>query len=166
MNHASVSLTVLDGVHQGRMVSMLPLPFLIGRAGECHLRPTSELVNLHHCVIEDRQGRPVIRDLASSSGTFVNNLRLLTEYPLIDGDELRVGPLRFRIGVDYPIHAIEEEEPDDDDVLAKLPRHRDDMAPTEPVSDALTQGSAPRSNGPSTKVFERVTPTAQPATTA
>jgi pSer/pThr/pTyr-binding forkhead associated (FHA) protein len=144
-------------------MAALPLPFLIGRSGECHLRPTSDTINLHHCVIEDRQGRPVIRDLASASGTFVNNMRLTTDYPLFDGDELRVGPLRFRVSVDYPIQAVEE--PDDDDVLSKLVARSDEVTSTEPVSDALTQGGTPRPTNPPTKVFERLTHETSAATT-
>jgi len=106
-NETKVSLVVVEGTHAGRALPVRS-PFLIGRAAECQLRPASEQVSLQHCVIEDRPGCAVVRDLSSATGTFVNDDRLMSDYQLRDGDELRVGPLRFTVRVEEPIHLTED----------------------------------------------------------
>lgn len=114
-----VRLVVVGGPHDGKVLPV-QLPFMVGRAAECHLRPASVAVSALHCAIEDRQGRPVVRDLGSTNGTFVNGVRLTCEFPLRDSDELRVGPLRFLVrvydlfhtqdGDDSAIRLIDEDE--------------------------------------------------------
>jgi pSer/pThr/pTyr-binding forkhead associated (FHA) protein len=95
----TVSLVVDGGPHDGRVIPILP-PFLIGRAPECNLRPSSAFISIHHCVIEIHEGQVILRDLGSRNGTFLNEDRLLNECPLCDGDELLVGPLRFFVRSD------------------------------------------------------------------
>lgn len=107
-DQSRLSLIVLGGVHDGRILSSLPLPFLIGRETKCNLRPSSDVVSPRHCVIESRQGRPIVRDLDSANGTFVNGIRVSCDLPLLDGDELEVGPLRFMVNVDVPVHLSAE----------------------------------------------------------
>ncbi|WP_439621237.1 FHA domain-containing protein [Gemmata sp.] len=122
-------LTVLDGAHEGRVLAGRPLPFLIGRGRGCHLRPAGDGVGTLHCVVEDREGRPVVRDLGSAGGTFVNGERLTGACHLIDGDELRVGPLRLLVTVEG----------------------RPDLAPEYDADDApagLIPGCAPPGPGP------------------
>jgi pSer/pThr/pTyr-binding forkhead associated (FHA) protein len=95
----ALSLVVASGPHEGRAIPLV-LPFVIGRAAGCHLRPASALVSHEHCVIENRDGRAVIRDLDSTNGTFLNDDLLLADCPLNDGDEVRVGPLRFIVRIE------------------------------------------------------------------
>lgn len=108
-----VRLVVVGGVHDGRVLPVQP-PFLIGRAAECNLRPASEGVSMRHCAIESRQGRPVILDLGSANGTFVNGVQLTCDFPLRDGDELCVGPLHFFVRV-YDLIRCDEAATDDGD---------------------------------------------------
>ena len=89
-----VNLYVAGGVHDGRVIPVRGT-FLIGRAVGCHLRPASEAVAPRHCAIEVRDRGPVLVDLGSDTGAFVNDDRLARAGPLRDGDELQVGPLRF-----------------------------------------------------------------------
>ncbi len=84
------SLVVVGGVYNGRVIPILA-PFLIGRAAECNLR---QAISLKHCVIEEREGRIVVRDLDSTNGTFLNDYLLTRGCPLREGDDLRVGPLQ------------------------------------------------------------------------
>jgi pSer/pThr/pTyr-binding forkhead associated (FHA) protein len=95
----ALSLVVAAGPHEGRTIPLV-LPFVIGRAAGCHLRPASALVSHEHCVIENRDGRAVIRDLRSTNGTFLNEDLLLADCPLNDGDEVQVGPLRFIVRIE------------------------------------------------------------------
>ncbi len=101
------SLVVVGGVHDGRVIPILP-PFLIGRAAECNLRPASQAISLKHCVIEEREGRIVVRDLDSTNGTFLNDDLLTRGCPLSEGDDLRVGPLQFLVCKNDSVRTIDQ----------------------------------------------------------
>jgi pSer/pThr/pTyr-binding forkhead associated (FHA) protein len=72
-------------------------PFLIGRAPDCQLRPTSPLIAWQHCVLDCRGGKAFVRDLYTVAGTFVNGRPVSGQVELHDGDQLKVGPLLFAI---------------------------------------------------------------------
>lgn len=92
-----LTLLVLEGSQRGQRVSVSRLPFLIGRGPECHLRPVSPAVGSPHCVLLDHSGVLMLADLGSATGTFVNGVRLEGILAVGDGDELVIGPLRFRL---------------------------------------------------------------------
>jgi pSer/pThr/pTyr-binding forkhead associated (FHA) protein len=92
-----LKLVVLAGAKQGLEIPLKKEKFLIGRAKECALRAGSEAISRRHCAIVRASGRVTVRDLGSRNGTFVNDERIEKEVPLSVGDELRVGPLKFRI---------------------------------------------------------------------
>ena len=66
-------------------------PFLIGRAGDCHLKLGCPMASRHHCELIVRGDRVVVRDLGSRNGTFVNTDRVWTERELAPGDNLSMG---------------------------------------------------------------------------
>lgn len=89
-------------------------PFLIGRARDCHLvLPESEelraLTSRWHCHLLLQDGAPHVVDGSlgpvpgsaapkpSNTGTRVNGRLIAGPTPLKDGDELEVGPWRFRV---------------------------------------------------------------------
>jgi predicted component of type VI protein secretion system len=92
-----LKLVVLAGAKQGLEIPLKKDKFLIGRAKECALRAGSEAISRRHCAIVRAGGCVTVRDLGSRNGTFVNDERIEKEVPLSVGDELRVGPLKFRI---------------------------------------------------------------------
>lgn len=92
-----LKLVVLAGAKQGLEIPLKKEKFLIGRAKECALRAGSEAISRRHCAIVRAGDRVTARDLGSRNGTFVNDERIEKEVPLSVGDELRVGPLKFRI---------------------------------------------------------------------
>jgi pSer/pThr/pTyr-binding forkhead associated (FHA) protein len=92
-----LKLKVLQGTNAGQEVTINSPTFLIGRAEDCHLRPGSEMISRHHCVIVVDQTYVAIRDFGSKNGTYVNDLRVFGECELKSGDHLRVGPLEFEI---------------------------------------------------------------------
>jgi len=79
------------------------------------MSPENLDISRHHCVFEVEPPTVRIRDLGSSNGTYVNGVligrrsyqkrKFDTELPrqatleLNDGDEVRVGHLVFRVGV-------------------------------------------------------------------
>jgi predicted component of type VI protein secretion system len=92
-----LSLVVLQGKPEGREIPIRITQFLIGRDPQCHLRPASPLISKRHCAIFIRQGKVFLKDFDSTNGTVVNQKPLKGEVQLRHGDEIRVGPLEFRV---------------------------------------------------------------------
>jgi pSer/pThr/pTyr-binding forkhead associated (FHA) protein len=94
-----LKLIVLAGAKQGLEIPLKKDKFLIGRAKECSLRAGSEAISRRHCAIVRKDDAWTARDLGSRNGTYVNETRITEEVTLAPGDELRVGPLKFRIAL-------------------------------------------------------------------
>jgi hypothetical protein len=92
-----LKLVVLAGAKQGLEIPLKKDKFLIGRAKECSLRAGSEAISRRHCALVRKDAEWTARDLGSRNGTYVNDARISDEVALKIGDELRVGPLKFRI---------------------------------------------------------------------
>ena len=92
-----LKLIVLAGAKEGLEIPLKKDKFLIGRAKECALRAGSDAISRQHCAITRHENHYTVRDLGSRNGTYVNDERISTEVPLVAGNELRVGPLKFRI---------------------------------------------------------------------
>jgi pSer/pThr/pTyr-binding forkhead associated (FHA) protein len=92
-----LKLVVLAGAKEGLEIPLKKDQFLIGRAKECALRAGSEAISRRHCAITRREDRYTVRDLKSRNGTYVNDQKIGAEVTLKVGDELRVGPLKFRV---------------------------------------------------------------------
>ncbi len=94
-----VKLIVTNGRHTGREIPVKGPKFYIGRAEDCHLRPASDQVSRHHCVIRVASDSVTVRDLGSRNGTFVNGKRISDKSPLMPGDRLVVGQLDFDVHI-------------------------------------------------------------------
>lgn len=92
-----LKLIVLAGAKEGLEIPLKKDKFLIGRAKECALRAGSEAISRRHCAIVRREQGWTVRDLGSRNGTIVNGEKITKEVLLKDGDELGVGPLKFRV---------------------------------------------------------------------
>lgn len=92
-----VRLVISSGKNAGRVVPVTGERFFIGRAEDCHLRPNTDLVSRHHCVITVEDGFVTVRDFGSRNGTFVNGERIRGEEELNNGDSLSIGPLKFKV---------------------------------------------------------------------
>ncbi len=92
-----VRLVVSSGKNVGRVVPVTGDRFFIGRAEDCQLRPNTDLISRHHCVITVEDGFVTVRDFGSRNGTFVNDERIRGEEELNNGDNLSVGPLKFEV---------------------------------------------------------------------
>lgn len=92
-----VKLIVSAGKNAGQALSVAGPKFFIGRSEECQLRPHSDQVSRHHCVILVDEGYVGIRDFGSKNGTFVNGSRVKMEQELRNGDQLQIGPLEFEV---------------------------------------------------------------------
>jgi len=92
-----VKLKVLVGPNAGKEVPVVGNKFLIGRAEDCQLRPRSDLISRHHCVLMLEDALLIVRDFGSKNGTIVNGERVFGERELAAGDRLQIGPLDFEV---------------------------------------------------------------------
>ena len=132
-----VNLTVVGGIHNGRIIPIKVSEFLIGRDPKCQLRPTSSEIGRQHCAIVLRDEIAYLRDYEFRQGTLVNG-RLLTggELQLEDGDTIKVGPLTFQLSLEEE-RSVASSETDDDLVVTSLSK-------TSPEETLLTSRSTPR----------------------
>jgi DNA-binding winged helix-turn-helix (wHTH) protein len=73
----------------------IPLPEganVVGRDPECVLTIPSGHVSRRHAQIIVTGGKATVQDLGSKNGTLVGGKRVRGEKPLVEGDEIRIGP--------------------------------------------------------------------------
>ena len=95
----SVQLVVASGNRAGQVIPIVIDKFIIGRAADCHLRPSSELISRYHCALLVGDG-VVARDLGSRNGVRLNGERIHAEQKVNNGDKLTIGPLEFFVKID------------------------------------------------------------------
>src|SRR4051794_23405972 len=96
-------LRVLSGPHAGETFEVKRGKLLIGREEDCHLRPDSEFVSRHHCVLLLDDFTLRARDLASKNGTFVNGRRIGGgETILLHDDMISIGEMICQIDLAQP----------------------------------------------------------------
>jgi len=100
-----LKLKVLEGKNAGKEIAVQAKKFFVGRAEDCHLRPGSDLISRHHCVLLVDEGYVGVRDFGSKNGTYVNDERVVGERELKAGDRLSIGPLRFEIHMAHGLAA-------------------------------------------------------------
>ena len=98
-----VSLKVIGGKNDGRLIKIGVPEFVIGRGETAHLRPQRDLVSRAHCSIVVEDGKVLIRDLDSRNGTFVNDEQIKGEVVAKVGDQVRVGRLIFEMVIDHAV---------------------------------------------------------------
>jgi pSer/pThr/pTyr-binding forkhead associated (FHA) protein len=94
-----VKLKVVVGSNTGEELRIPGPKFFVGRAEDCHLRPRSDLISRHHCVLILEGSYLGVRDFGSKNGTQVNGERVAGERELKAGDRLKIGPLEFEVKV-------------------------------------------------------------------
>ena len=92
-----VKLVVMGGKNAGKEIPVSGPKFFIGRAEDCQMRPQTDLVSRHHCVILLEEGFVAVRDFGSKNGTLVNGEAIRSEQELKSGDRLKIGPLEFEV---------------------------------------------------------------------
>ena len=95
------TLTVRDDRGAEQTLELADLPFRIGKKGGAnHLVLQRTNISREHCLILEKDGGFVVRDLRSRNGTYLNGTRIAGQAPLADGNVIRVGPyaLTFHAG--------------------------------------------------------------------
>jgi hypothetical protein len=70
----------------------------IGRSIECHVVFDSVAVSRRHAEVGLENGEPVVVDLASANGVFVNGQRIRGKHRLTEGDIVVIGDQKLRLG--------------------------------------------------------------------
>ncbi|QDV35193.1 FHA domain-containing protein [Tautonia plasticadhaerens] len=109
-----VSLIVVQGKPEGKVIPLATTRFRVGRGEGCHLRPNNEQVSRNHSEVEVLEDSVVVRDLGSRNGTFVNNQRLEpnTDHVLKNKDLIQIGPLTFAVSIQGAPAAAASAPPD------------------------------------------------------
>ena len=94
-----VKLVMFKQDGQRKDLSLETPTTVIGRGEECSLRIPLMSVSREHCEVNVDEDEVVVKDLASSNGTYVNNARV-NEMSLNAGDRLVVGPVVFTVQID------------------------------------------------------------------
>ncbi len=68
----------------------------LGRHPNNSIQLLDKIVSKEHCIVEERDGRFVLRDLGSLNGTYINGDRVRGEQLLKHGDEVSLGMTRAR----------------------------------------------------------------------
>jgi len=84
-----------------RAIKFGPKPFTIGRLADNDLSFDNPYISRHHAEIVQQGSEYLLRDLGSTSGTYINGDRV-TEHVLVEGDLIRLGRAR---GVEFLFHA-------------------------------------------------------------
>lgn len=84
------SLVFRSGVNEGRIVPLLPMTMSIGREHDNNIELKDPEVARYHARIIYEEGRFVVEDLESSTGTWVNG-QGQKRAPLTEGDVVRIG---------------------------------------------------------------------------
>ena len=90
-------LIVLRGRSASKAVKLAEGITTVGRQDDCQLRIASAQVSRKHCQLFEHKGHLLVKDLGSANGTFVNGQKVAPQRVLEAGDELAIGPIRFRI---------------------------------------------------------------------
>jgi pSer/pThr/pTyr-binding forkhead associated (FHA) protein len=103
-----VKFKLLKGSHAGKEVKLPTPKCLIGRNDDCNLKPQSEAVSRRHCVIITTDSEVMIRDLNSRNGTIVNGEKITGDTVLLNGDNVKVGPLEFEMIIEHTAARIKK----------------------------------------------------------
>lgn len=143
-----VSLVVLSaGKASGQAIPIVLPQFVIGRDPQCNLRPASALISKKHCAVRVRQGRVFVQDFESTNGTFLNEKPVKGEVELKHNDNLKVGPLSFRVSIEGQPAAHPTPKPQETTTAAAaaVAKGKADPAKTPPPQTILASA---KSNAP------------------
>lgn len=90
VNHCRWVLTVIEGNDRGRQFIGATPELKIGRQPENHICLRDPKVSRFHAIIKIKDSYLMIKDLQSTNGTIVNNLRVRRQ-KLQPGDQIKLG---------------------------------------------------------------------------
>jgi predicted component of type VI protein secretion system len=176
-----VSLIVVQGKPEGKVIPLSMPRFKIGRGEDCHLRPNNEQVSRNHAEVVLEPDRVIVRDLGSRNGTLVNNRKIGNEeYVLKNKDLIQVGPLTFAVSIqgapvevgvkpkaDPVTRAASLDDVSDDQVDSWLVGDQNNPAPERPsgvyTGDTMTFNAYKDASKPKSDPAQVAAPKSNPA---
>ena len=80
---------------------------VLGREGPGIILLKSSTVSRRHARIKIEGDRAVVEDLGSKNGTYVNDRRVTSPTPVVDGNQVRIGSLLFTFRLPQPAGSTE-----------------------------------------------------------
>jgi pSer/pThr/pTyr-binding forkhead associated (FHA) protein len=109
----------------GREIPVNNQEFVIGRGADCDLRLTDDDVSRHHCSIHSSGDEPLLLDLGSANGTFLNGQRIRSQSVLNSGDQISLGAHSYVVLLgDSEPPATSKLAPDPNRVTRRVPAHK------------------------------------------
>ena len=99
MQQPTITLTVQQGLKRGQRFSVAKDSIVIGRMMGNDVVISDPEVSRRHASITWERGQPILRDLGSTNGTFVNDVRLTRPQALSDGDTIGLGKVQLVFSV-------------------------------------------------------------------
>lgn len=161
-------LLILTGKHEGQRLTLPEKDVVVGRSEECNITLKTDEVSRRHCCLSFADGQLSVRDLGSRNGTLVNGAETSGNVVLNDGDELQIGPMRFRVQTEpteitkavSESASTESGQADEDDIASWLSENSDDTHTIKAATDGDTAIHAVASQSPK-KTFASVADEAQ-----
>jgi serine phosphatase RsbU (regulator of sigma subunit)/pSer/pThr/pTyr-binding forkhead associated (FHA) protein len=119
-------LTIIKGPNQGTSAEITGDRFLVGRLLDNHFVLHANTVSKQHAAILKIQGKYLIEDVNSRSGTRLNGKRLHSQLPVKDGDLIQICDYMLAFS-DQPREVEEDEDPSSHVVRALLDESSDEV---------------------------------------
>jgi DNA-binding NtrC family response regulator len=87
---ANPRIIAISGPVKGMVTSLGPKDLIIGKGRSCGIRLDDPLVSTRHCGLCHEGEHPILWDMGSATGTFINGFRFGGQL-LVHGDRIRVG---------------------------------------------------------------------------
>jgi pSer/pThr/pTyr-binding forkhead associated (FHA) protein len=94
-----VKLVVFKSTGQRKVINVTESTTVVGRGEECDVHVPVGSVSRRHSELTVKGKDLLIKDLASSNGTYVNGARV-TQAKLKAGDRVAIGPIIFTVQID------------------------------------------------------------------
>ncbi len=135
-------LILATGSHAGVAASIQLGYYMIGRHGECQIRPKTRSVSRRHCILHHTETQLLALDLDSSSGTYINGEKIIPNrwVELNHGDQLRCGKVAFDVSMKTRTHA-NVESAEKDEFVPAIPDAESDSSQAWPA-ESMLQGEA------------------------
>lgn len=142
-----LSLVATRGTVRGKIIPVSGHEFSIGRDPQCDLYLPSPIVSRRHAMLLIRDGKVLLRDLASRNGTFVNGQLVRGECEIRADDSLQVGLSEYRVQLGSPEESTEVLRAEDlaalDAPTCPRPAFPAEKAPAPPELSWRTSSSCP-----------------------
>ena len=87
-------MVIMNGKHQNKVFTLHEGKRKIGTGADCEVRILIKSISRHHAMIIAKDGKYIVSDLNSVTGTYVNNIQISSK-EIIDSDIIKLGEIEF-----------------------------------------------------------------------